>query len=136
MNKELRRALDLSDKHLMLFLLMNEWVKVKQKNRSVAKCLIERDIRRVAIYGMSYCGQRLCDELDDSDVEIVGCLDQKNGGVYLGHRITAADKIPENVDAIIVTPIFYFDEIRKKLEEKTASQIISLEEIIYGIGEE
>ncbi len=135
MNSELKKAKNLSDKHLMLFLLMNEWVKIKQKNKSVAESLIKQGYQKIAIYGMSYAGQRLCDELDGSGVEIVGCMDQKNGGMYLGHRITSVDGIPDNADAIIVTPIFYFEEIKERLEGKTKAKIISLEEVIYGLNE-
>lgn len=135
MNSELRKAKNLSDKHLMLFLLMNEWVKVKQQGKSVSDKLLQQDIHKVAVYGMSYVGQRLCDELKGSDVKIIGCLDQKGGGKYSGYSITAADDIPGDIDAIIVTPVFYFDDIRKKLEGKTNAKIVSVEEIIYGLSE-
>ena len=135
MNSELRKAKNLSDKHLMLFLLMNEWVKVKQANKSVSGFLLNEGYRRIAIYGMSYAGQRLYDELMASDVEIIACIDQKGGGTYFNHNIVAADKLPSDIDAIIVTPIFYFEEIKKNLEKNVSANIVSLEEIIYGLGE-
>lgn len=135
MNSELRKAKNLSDKHLMLFLLMNEWVKVKQANKSVSGFLLNEGYRRIAIYGMSYAGQRLYDELMDSDVEIIACIDQKGGGTYSNHNIVDVDKLPSDIDAIIVTPIFYFEEIKKNLEKNVLANIVSLEEIIYGLGE-
>lgn len=135
MNSELRKAKNLSDKHLMLFLLMNEWVKVKQANKSVSGFLLNEGYRRIAIYGMSYAGQRLYDELMDSDVEIIACIDQKGGGTYFNHNIVDVDKLPSDIDAIIVTPIFYFEEIKKNLEKNVLANIVSLEEIIYGLGE-
>ena len=135
MNTELRKAKNLSDKHLMLFLLMNEWVKVKQRNRSIVEQLKKRGYRKVVVYGMSYVGQRLCDELSGSDIEIVGCVDQKGGGIYRGNDITTSENIPKDADVIIVTPIFYFDEIKHNLDSKTAADIVSLEEIIYGLDE-
>ena len=135
MNSELRKAKNLSDKHLMLFLLMNEWVKVKQANKSVSEFLLNEGYRRIAIYGMSYVGQRLYDELMDSDVEIIACIDQKGGGTYFNHNIVDVDKLPSDIDAIIVTPIFYFEEIKKNLEKNVLANIVSLEEIIYGLGE-
>ena len=135
MNSELRKAKNLSDKHLMLFLLMNEWVKVKQANKSVSEFLLNEGYRRIAIYGMSYVGQRLYDELMDSDVEIIACIDQKGGGTYFNHNIVSVDKLPDDIDAIIVTPIFYFEEIKKNLEKNVLANIVSLEEIIYGLGE-
>ena len=135
MNSELRKAKNLSDKHLMLFLLMNEWVKVKQANKSVGNYLLEKGYKRIAIYGMSYAGQRLYDELQDSQIEIAGCIDQKGGGKYRDHPIQGVNTLSDGVDAVIVTPIFFYDEIRSSLEKTTSADIISLEEIIYGLGE-
>lgn len=35
MQKKLNRATDYSDKHLSLFLMMNQWVKVKQEGKNL-----------------------------------------------------------------------------------------------------
>lgn len=135
MNRELKKAKNLSDKHLMLFLLMNEWVKVKQQNKSVENSLIKQGYKRIGIYGMSYAGQRLCDELANTSAEIVCCMDQKSGGAYRGHEIVTAKECPNGVDAVIVTPIFYYDEIKQQLERSINAKIISLEEVIYGLSD-
>ena len=39
----------------------------------------------------------------------------------------------ESVDAIIVTPIYYFEEIEGKLVEKVDCPIISIEDIMYEV---
>ena len=138
MNSELRKAKNLSDKHLMLFLLMNEWVKVKQADKSVSGYLSDKGYRKIAIYGMSYAGQRLYDELAGSNVEIIYCMDQKGGGTYRNHSIKGVrgfDGLQGKIDAVIVTPIFYYEEIRQTIEKNTEADIISLEEIIYELGE-
>lgn len=135
MNRELKKAKNLSDKHLMLFLLMNEWVKVKQQGKSVEQSLTGQGLRKIGIYGMSYAGQRLCDELTDTSIEIACCMDQKGGGTYKGHGIVSAKECPKKLDAVIVTPIFYYDEIRQQLERRINAQIISLEEVVYGLSD-
>lgn len=135
MNHELKKAKNLSDKHLMLFLLMNEWVKVKQQNKSIADSLIEQGYKRIGIYGMSYAGQRLYDELADTPIEIVCCMDQKSGGTYRGHEIITVKDCPDEIDVIIVTPIFFYNEIRQQLERSVIAGIISLEEVIYGLSD-
>lgn len=134
MNRELKKARNLSDKHLMLFLLMNEWVKVKQQNKSVEDSLLKQGYKKIGIYGMSYAGQRLCDELVNTSAEIVCCMDQKSGGTYRGYEIVSVKECPNGVDVIIVTPIFYYDEIRQQLERSVSTRIISLEEVIYGLS--
>lgn len=135
MNRELKKAKNLSDKHLMLFLLMNEWVKVKQQNKSIEGCLLKLGYKKIAIYGMSYAGQRLFDELLNTSAEIVCCIDQKSGGIYRGYEIIPAKECPDGVDVVIVTPIFYYDEIRQQLERGISARIISLEEVIYGLSD-
>ena len=99
MNRELRKAKNLSDKHLMLFLLMNEWVKIKQTNKSVSGYLLSKGYKYIGIYGMSYVGQRLYDELIYSDVEIIACVDQKGGGTYRNHQIVSNKKMADMIDA-------------------------------------
>ena len=42
------------------------------------------------------------------------------------------DYLPE-VDAVIVTPVFYYDEIKKNLSDKVKGKIISLHDILYEI---
>jgi len=133
MNKEIYNLKNLSDKHLMLFLLMNEWVKAKQMNKSVESYLLSEGFRTIAVYGMSYAGQRLCDELIDSNVKIAYCIDQKNGGSYKGYEVIALNEMCKEVDAIVVTPVFYFEEIKKQINKILDAPVISLEEIIYGL---
>lgn len=135
MDHELKKAKNLSDKHLMLFLLMNEWVKVKQQNKSVEDSLMKQGYKKIGIYGMSYAGQRLFDELVNTSAEIVCCMDQKSGGTYKGRKIVSEKECPDGVDVIIVTPIFYYDEIKQQLERSVNARIISLEEVIYGLSD-
>ena len=39
----------------------------------------------------------------------------------------------ENVDAVVVTAITFFDEIREELTTKIGCPIVSLEDILYGM---
>ena len=46
--------------------------------------------------------------------------------------ITPDDEIPQ-VDTVIVTSIYFFDEIKEKLEALTDMPVISLEDILYEV---
>ena len=134
MDVELRKAKNLADKYLILFLLMNEWVKVKQMNLSISDILMKNGYRRIGIYGMSYVGQRLVDELENKAVEVKYCIDKNTtGSTYKSKKITNIDGIDKDVDCIVVTPVFYFDEIAKEIRDKVSVKVVSLEEIIYGL---
>lgn len=131
---KLKNVQNMSDKHLMLFLLMNEWVKAKQENKSIEEYLICAGYHSVAVYGMSYAGQRLCDELDNCNVTIKYCIDQRGSGNYKGHNIVPLSEKCEYVDVVIVTPIFYYEEIKNEILKVFPDfSVLSLEEIIYDL---
>ena len=121
----------LSDKHLRMFKMMNQWVKLKQEGKNLADFLKKNNYEKIAVYGMHYAGETLVAELANTDIQIVCGIDRKAQSIYSGvNMITKDDTIPD-VDAIIVTAISFFDEIESDLQQKTTCPIISLEDIIY-----
>ncbi len=122
-----------SDKHLALFFLMNQWVKLKQRNKKISTYFIEHGYKKIAVYGMSYVGKTLISELQNSDVEIVCGIDQREG-IYSEVNVVTADDFCLEVDAVVVTAITYFDDIKQKLSGKITCPVISLENIIYELN--
>lgn len=59
------------------------------------------------------------------------CIDRGKSGWYRDTEIRKPEDSLEAVDAIIVTAIMDFEEIKAFLQEKTDSAVISLEEILY-----
>lgn len=131
MSKDIRREQELSDKHFTLFLLMNQWVKVKQEGKHLADYMRKNNFRTIAIYGMSYTGERLLNELRDSDIIIKYGIDRNADGIYADVELVFPEDVQDNIDAIIVTSITYVDEIKKELLNKVSCPIISLEDILY-----
>ena len=82
---------------------------------------------------MSYVGERLYDELKDSDIEVKYAIDKNADGIYSDVEIVTPQEELKEVDAIVVTPVFYFDEIVEALEKKTESEVLSLEDILYEL---
>lgn len=123
----------MSEKHLALFLLMNQWVKVKQRGNNLSSYLKKNGYHNIAIYGMNYVGETLVDELKDTGIHIAYGIDQKADGLYADINIVSPEDELESVDAIVVTAITFFDEIEEKLKRKTDVPIISLEEIVCEV---
>lgn len=132
-NNKIEKMRDLSDKYLKLFFLMNQWVKVKQEGKNLAAYLAEKKYKRVAIYGMSYAGETLLEELKSTEVQVVYGIDNKADGIFADVEILRMEDSLEEVDAIIVTAITFFDEIEEKLRKKINCPIISLEDILYDV---
>lgn len=121
----------MSDKHLALFLMMNQWVKVKQEGKSIDSYLKAHNYKTIAIYGMSYAGETLFEELRNSDIEVAYGIDKNEDVVSRDVELVTPEDELQSVDAIVVTPIFFFDSIKEMLEKKTGADILSLEEILY-----
>ena len=122
-----------SDKHLALYLMMNQWVQVKQEGKNLADYMERNNYRTIAIYGMSYAGERLLEELRDSNIMVKYGIDKNADKLYSDVDIVSPDEELEEVDAVIVTPIYFMDEIEEELSEKLSCPILSLEDILYEV---
>ena len=131
--KEIERAKGLSDKHYDLYMLMNQWVRVKQEGKGVADYLKQKNYKKIAIYGMSYVGETLVHELYDSGIEIAYGIDRKARDIYAAFPMVSPDDRLELVDAVIVTAVSFFDEIAGDLCTKIDCPILSLEDIVYEV---
>ncbi|WP_342758490.1 hypothetical protein [Kineothrix sedimenti] len=132
-SKATKKAQEMSDKHLALFLLMNQWVLVKQEGKNLKDYFNKNGYKTIAIYGMSYAGERLLRELEGSDVTIKYGIDKKADVIYSDIEVISVDEDLEDVDVIVVTPIFFFNEIEEVLSKKIDCPIISLEDILYDV---
>ena len=121
----------MSDKHLALYLLMNQWVRLKQEGKDLSTYFKKNGYEKIAIYGMSYAGKTLIEELKNTNIKVLYGID--NNAKYLSSKIKIITMEEElkNVDAIVITAISFFDEIKKELSSKISCPIISLEDIIF-----
>lgn len=133
LGKSLSKTNNLSDKHLALFLMMNQWVKVKQEGKKLSEYFETNGYKKIAIYGMSYAGETLLDELRESEIEVVYGIDNRADSIYLDLDIVTMEDTFEEVDAVVVTAITYYEEIAEKMEKKLECPIISLEDILYEV---
>ena len=131
--ESVEKVRSMSDKHLTLFLMMNRWVKVKQEGKNLASYFEKNGYKKIAIYGMSYAGETLIDELKDTEVTVTYAIDKKADSIYADVNIVSMEDELENVDAVVVTAITFFDEIEEKLSEKLDCPIVSLEDILYEV---
>lgn len=119
------------DKHLAMFMTMNQWVKIKQEGKCIADYLKKKDINTIAIYGMSYMGQSLLAELSNSNIKVLYGIDKNAKDIYCDVDIYTVDMQLPQVDGVVVTSIYYYAEIEKRLRAKVEGPIFSLEEIVY-----
>lgn len=133
MGKEIEKNHDKSDKHLALYLMMNQWVKVKQDGKNLAEYFEANGFKNIAIYGMNYVGETLFDELKNTDIKVAYGIDKNADQIYSPIDIYNDEEKLKEVDAVVVTAITYFDEIERTLAGKLNCPIISLENVLYEV---
>lgn len=122
-----------ADKHMSLYLMMNQWVKVKQEGKNLSSYFEREGYKNIAIYGMSYAGETLVEELKGSTVTVKYGIDRNADRLYMDFDMVTPDCHLEAVDAIVVTSITFFEEIEELLKEKVDCPIISLDDILYEV---
>ena len=122
-----------SNKYWQSYLMMNEWLQLKQKGRNLSEFFKERGYKNIAIYGMHHTGVTLQNELDGTGINICYGIDANADSIYSDIEVKKpSDELPP-VDVVIVTPIYYFIEIEEKLEDKVTCPILSLDDVIFGM---
>lgn len=129
----LAEANAMSIKHLELFKMMAQWVQVKQEGKKLASYFESHGYKKIAIYGMSYAGETLLSELKDSGITVVYGIDKNAASIYADIKILPKIDSLEEVDAIVVTAITFFDEIEKMLAEETDCPVVSLEDVLFEV---
>lgn len=120
-----------SDKFREHFQILNHWFMNYQRGNTVGQYLLKRGYNRVAIYGFGALGERLYQELLNSEVTVVYGIDKSVVSENTDFTIVSSPDMSKEIDAVIITVITDFCDIALDLREKVKCPIISLEEVIY-----
>lgn len=112
--------------------ILNEWLTFKQNGKSLENYFLENGYKTVAIYGMGELGNRLYDELKNTNIEVKYAVDKNAESAYSELEVLKLeDELPET-DVMIVTATFAFDDIVKDIGDRVTCPIVSLEDVVYG----
>lgn len=128
---EIENLLIEKEKNRSLYELMNRWLVLNQRKISICSYFIDKKIKKIAIYGIHYIGERLYDELKDTQVNVSYAIDQSKDKREWKIPVIQPDENFEYVDAIVITPVFDFVEIKTRLSKKIKCLLISIEEILF-----
>lgn len=132
-NRQIKYWRQSADKNTQIMKLYDQWMFIHQDHKSTYDYFALKGIKTIAIYGMDNLGERFYDELRDTDINIKYAIDKKGGYINSDIKMVSPEDELERVDAIVVTVVYYFDEIFKNLSSKTDIPVISLEEILYEV---
>lgn len=132
-SKKIKELLDGHAKVHELYMAFDQWLRIRQEGKTLVEYFERNDYKTVAIYGMKELGERLYDELQDSGITVRYVIDKNADAIYADVDVITPDDELEQVDVIVVTALYYFDEIEEMLSEKVDYPVVSLEDILYEV---
>lgn len=127
--------METNEKYRMYYEVCNQWIKMQNNNYSIETFFKEKGYYRIAIYGMGELGNRLIESLDGSDIQVKYGIEKEltTGFAEIDIRGFDEEEIFIDIDCIVVTPIHMYDQIKKQLQVKCNCDVISLEDVVYGL---
>lgn len=113
--------------------MLNQWLILKQEGKSLEIYFKENNYATIAIYGMGEMGNRLYDELRNSDIKVKYAIDKNASYTYSELEVLDCSENLEEVDAVIISAVFDYEAIEAELEKLLDCPIISLEDVVYEI---
>ena len=115
------------NRNLSNMMVLNDWLDFLYSGGNAVEYFQKHEYGKIVIYGNGYIGKRLRQALSETDIEVAAVMDKMASSDESG-VIGVDDEIP-NVDCIVITPVFYYDEIVDMLQKKTTVPVISIQSI-------
>jgi hypothetical protein len=132
-NKSINEKESKINKFKSYYNILNLWLIAKNEKKSINNYFADYGYENIAVYGMGELGNRILEELEDSTINVIYGIDSMPTNTSSAVPVyNYTDDLPE-VDAVVVTTVFVFDNIKSKLENKLSCPIISLEEIVKSL---
>ncbi len=140
-----KKMMESKNKFRMYYNSCLRWMKAKNNGNSAAGYLLEHNCRNIAIYGMGEIGKLLFQELRNvKDISVKALIDKAELNAYEDDVvcIKAEDqmlmqKINDlDIDGIIITAIFNYNEIFERYFKNSDCQIYNFEKILDDITNE
>lgn len=116
-------------KFKLFYDVLVRWLECQQSEKTIAQKLKLRGYKSVVIYGYAELGRLLKNDLLKSEISLLYILDKGNKGC-IDFPIYKPSKGLEKPDVVVVTAVYYYDEIRCELMNWGYENIISLHELI------
>jgi len=114
--------------------LLVQWLALQQEGRNLSEYFEFNGYKKVALYGMRELGERFVDELRDTGIEVCYLVDRNADSVSTDlPKYKPDEKLPK-ADVMVVSAVYYFQDIQEKMEICVDFPIISLEDVVYGLA--
>lgn len=119
-----------SDKYEMYLNLLDDWMVLREKGIRLDRYLLDRGYTKVGLYGYGILGRHFFEEMKNSNVQILFLVDQQRDKLYAPiPAYLPSDKLPD-CDAIVVSSVFFMEDISREMKSYGEYKLLSLEVII------
>lgn len=109
------------------------WMTLRERKLSVDRLLTKKCLNKIAIYGAGILGKHLYYELQGSDIQVECFIDQNSKAKVKEIKTVVLGAPIGQVDAIIVTPIIEYAQIRENLKKLYSCQILSITSVLFNV---
>ena len=121
------------DKTYKNYGVLKEWLLLHIKEKRISDYFDRNNYHKIAVYGMAELGQFFVMELENSGLDVKYGIDRRAETIAAEIPVlTLEDDLPP-VDVVIVTAVYYFNQIADCLKDKLECPVISIEDILYSI---
>ncbi|MDR7813500.1 PIG-L deacetylase family protein [Lacrimispora sp.] len=122
-------------KYMQFYRVLIRWLSAKQEGNEIVSYLKSRGLINVAIYGYSDMGKLLYNELLQSSIAVTSILDKRDIQCSTPNlKIQLPSDGNMKVDAVLVTAVYYYDEIKLELMKMGYKNILSLQKIVEELN--
>lgn len=135
-SKELSKREEEQKKQSLYTNIYTRWIANKSMGREISNWLLKRGYHKIAIYGMAGMGKTLYMDLQQTAVKVCYFIDRNvrnDANCFRDKPIIRIQDIREMeaVDAIVVTPFYFYSQIKDDLNKAGITcPIVSLETMI------
>lgn len=119
-----------SDKYEMYLNLMDDWMALREKGVRLDKYLLDRGYTKIGLYGYGILGRHFIEEMKESKAQVLFLIDQQRDKLYAPLPVyMPSEKFPD-CDVIVVSSVFFMEDICQELKQYGQHKLLSLEIII------
>ena len=130
LNVKLNRFKQHCSKMTGFYWVLVPWLSRNITQNSILKWFKNKSYKMVAIYGYKELGRLLFKELQSSEIEVKYIIDANADNMYEEIDVVVPEDFAEEVDVIIVTAPFYYDEIYNNMKNRVKCPIVSIVDVI------
>lgn len=119
-----------------MFHVMLDWMRLKDRGIKVADFFEKNSFYDIAIYGMGYIGEYLCDELKDSNICVRYGIDRSAIDYKKRLIIHRMDDELEKVDVIVVTILEGTEKVVDAVKTRIGYTVVTITEMLVSLGQE